>query len=224
LTNQSKIILVLPEGEPPEDILHPRNRMPKLGMEPLRRRALMDATLKTIGDNGSLSVTMQEIARNAGVSAALAHHYFGSKDQLLLASIRSLLAQLKADTVAALQEATGPRQRISAIISVSFRADQFAPEIVAAWLAFYTEAQRSDDTRRLLVIYARRLQSNLLSALKPLCTDADAARIAEGTAAMIDGLYIRKGLKSADLSIGSAIHLVEDYVTTSLSVVARKAA
>ena len=196
--------------------------MPKIGMEPLRRRALVDATLKTIGDNGSLSVTMQEIARNAGVSAALAHHYFGSKEQLLVASMRSLLAQLKADTVSALRNVETPRQRISAIIDVSFHAEQFAPEIVAAWLAFYTEAQRSDETRRLLVIYARRLQSNLLSCLKQLCLPDDAARIAEGTAAMIDGLYIRKGLKSSDLAIDAAIHLVEDYVTTSLSAVQGK--
>ena len=196
--------------------------MPKIGMEPLRRRALLDATLKTIGDNGSLSVTMQEIARNAGVSAALAHHYFGSKEQLLVASMRSLLAQLKADTVSALRNVLTPRERISAIIDVSFHAEQFAPEIVAAWLAFYTEAQRSEETRRLLVIYARRLQSNLLSCLKQLCLPDDAARIAEGTAAMIDGLYIRKGLKSSDLAIDAAIHLVEDYVTTSLSAVQGK--
>ena len=196
--------------------------MPKIGMEPLRRRALLDATLKTIGDNGSLSVTMQEIARNAGVSAALAHHYFGSKEQLLVASMRSLLAQLKADTVSALRNVLTPRERISAIIDVSFHAEQFAPEIVAAWLAFYTEAHRSEETRRLLVIYARRLQSNLLSCLKQLCLPDDAARIAEGTAAMIDGLYIRKGLKSSDLAIDAAIHLVEDYVTTSLSAVQGK--
>lgn len=196
--------------------------MPKIGMEPLRRRALVDATLKTIGDNGSLSVTMQEIARNAGVSAALAHHYFGSKEQLLVASMRSLLAQLKTDTVSALRNVLTPRERISAIIDVSFHAEQFAPEIVAAWLAFYTEAQKSDETRRLLVIYARRLQSNLLSCLRQLCPSDDAARIAEGTAAMIDGLYIRKGLKSSDLAIDAAIHLVEDYVTTSLYAVQGK--
>ncbi len=59
--------------------------MPKLGMEPLRRKALVDATLKTIGTHGSLDVTMSDIAREAGVSPALAHHYFGSKQQLLLA-------------------------------------------------------------------------------------------------------------------------------------------
>eukprot|EP01031_Cornospumella_fuschlensis_P020134 gene20134-24681_t len=80
-------------------------QMPKVGMEPLRRKALVDAALKTIGHHGSLTVTMSEIAREAGVSAALAHHYFGSKDQLLIETIRSLLRQLRADAGAALSEA-----------------------------------------------------------------------------------------------------------------------
>ncbi|MEJ6845617.1 transcriptional regulator BetI [Sinorhizobium fredii] len=190
--------------------------MPKIGMEPVRRKALVDAALRVIGDQGTLAVTMSDIARTAGVSPALAHHYFGSKEQLLFATIRSLLGQLRDDAVAALKAASTPREKVSALIRVSFRADQFAPETVAAWLAFYSEAQRSEDVRRLLVVYARRLRSNLFASLKALCRADDAERIAEGAAAMIDGLYIRQSLKSAPISIEASIALTEDYVTTHL--------
>ena len=190
--------------------------MPRIGMEPVRRKALVDAALRVIGDQGTLAVTMSEIARTAGVSPALAHHYFGSKDQLLIATIRSLLAKLRDDAVGALKAAATPRERVSALIRVSFRADQFAPETVAAWLAFYSEAQRSEDVRRLLVIYARRLRSNLLASLRALCPADDAERIAEGAAAMIDGLYIRQSLKSAPISIEASIALTEDYVNAHL--------
>lgn len=195
--------------------------MPKVGMEPVRRKALVDATLRAVGDHGSLAVTMSEIARHAGVSAALAHHYFGSKEQLVIETIRSLLRQLRADTVAALGEAKSPRERLSAVIRVNFQAHQFAPETVAAWLAFYSEAQRSEETRRLLVIYARRLRSNFLASLKDLCPLAEAAQIAEGASAMIDGLYLRQGLKSAPVSIDASIALVEDYVTAHLRLVSK---
>jgi TetR/AcrR family transcriptional regulator, transcriptional repressor of bet genes len=190
--------------------------MPKLGMEPVRRKALVEAALRTIGSQGSLDVTMSEIAREAGVSAALAHHYFGSKQQLLIATVRALLRQLRADAVAALAGAATPRERVSAVIRVSFDADQFAPEVVAAWLAFYSEAQRFEEVRRLLVLYARRLQSNLLSGLTPLCDRTDAQRIAEGAAALIDGLYIRRSLRTATLSIDTSVTLVEDYVSGQL--------
>lgn len=190
--------------------------MPKLGMEPVRRKALVDAALKTIGSHGSLDVTMSDIAREAGVSPALAHHYFGSKQQLLVATIQNLLNHLRKDAVAALQAAHTQRERVSALIRVSFQADQFAPETVAAWLAFYVEAQRSQEMRRLLVIYARRLHSNLVHALKCLACPSDATRIAEGTAALIDGLYIRQSLKAAPLSIEASVTLVEDYVSAQL--------
>ncbi|WP_077962092.1 transcriptional regulator BetI [Ensifer adhaerens] len=190
--------------------------MPKVGMEPVRRKALVDAALRVIGDQGTLSVTMSEIARQAGVSPALAHHYFGSKEQLLIETIRSLLRQLRDDTVTALRAVAGPRERLSALIRVSFQASQFAPDTIAAWLAFYSEAQRSEDVRRLLVVYARRLRSNLLASLKALCTTHDAERIAEGAAAMIDGLYIRQSLRSAPISIEASIALTEDYVTSHI--------
>ncbi|MCF3638509.1 transcriptional regulator BetI [Rhizobium sp. TRM95111] len=194
--------------------------MPKVGMEPVRRKALVDATLRAVGDRGSLTVTMSEIARHAGVSAALAHHYFGSKEQLVIATIRSLLRQLRADAVAALSAAATPRERLSAVIRVNFQAHQFAPETVAAWLAFYSEAQRSDEVRRLLVVYARRLNSSLLSSLKQLCPADTAVEIAGGAAAMIDGLYLRQGLRSAPISIESSIALTEGYVDAMLAAVA----
>lgn len=190
--------------------------MPKVGMEPVRRKALVDAALRAIGHHGSLAVTMSEIAREAGVSPALAHHYFGSKDQLLIATIRNLLQALRRDAAEALRSAETPRERVSAVIRVSFHADQFAPETIAAWLAFYSEAQRSEEVRRLLALYARRLHSNLMSGLAPLCPAGDASRIADGAAAMIDGLYIRQSLKAAPLSIDASVALVEDYVAGQL--------
>jgi TetR/AcrR family transcriptional repressor of bet genes len=186
-------------------------------MEPVRRKALVDATLRAVGDHGSLTVTMSQIAAHAGVSPALAHHYFGSKEQLVIETIRSLLRQLRQDAVAALRAAATPRERLSAVIRVNFQAHQFAPETVAAWLAFYSEAQRSEEVRRLLVVYARRLNSNLLASLKQLCHVEAASDIADGAAAMIDGLYLRQGLRSAPVSIDMSIALTESYLKAQLA-------
>jgi len=191
--------------------------MPKIGMEPLRRRALIDATISAIGERGSLDVTMSEIAGRAGVSSALAHHYFGAKDDLLVATMRHLLAELGADARAALKAAPDPRARLSAVIAVNFSETQFRPETVAAWLTFYVAAQRSGDLRRLLRIYARRLHSNLMSGLVSLMSRAEAERVAESVAALIDGLYIRRALKDGAPNPASAVALVEDYLTLRLS-------
>lgn len=197
--------------------------MPKLGMEPLRRKALIDAAIAAIGDRGTLDVTMSDIAGRAGVSSALAHHYFGAKEDLLLATMRHLLADLGRDSVVALSQARTPRARISAIIAVNFSVGQFRQETVHAWLAFYVEAQKSAPLRRLLRVYSRRLYSNLMSGLRHLVPAEEAERMAEGIAAMIDGLYIRRALRDGLPHPVSATALVEDYVETKLALAKRSA-
>ena len=127
--------------------------MARPSMERVRRRDLMNAAIVAIHQRGSLDVTMSEIARQAGVSPALAHHYFGSKDQLIVATMRNLLAELRAAVVPALAGANTPRERLSAVISASFAPEQFAKETVGAWLTFYHYAQSSEDAARLLRVY-----------------------------------------------------------------------
>jgi TetR/AcrR family transcriptional repressor of bet genes len=191
--------------------------MPKIGMEPVRRKALIDATISAIGQRGSLDVTMSEIAGRAGVSSALAHHYFGAKDELLQATMRHLLAELNSDMRKALPAAGSPRERVSVAIAVNFSDKQFQPETIAAWLAFYVDAQKSIALRRLLKVYAHRLHSNLMSGLTGLMPHTEADRVAEAIAALIDGLYIRRALKDGVPNAASAIALVEDYLETKLA-------
>ncbi|MEF9604434.1 TetR family transcriptional regulator, partial [Paracoccus sp. PXZ] len=86
--------------------------MPKLGAEPIRKAALINAAIATVGRAGSLDVTVAQIARAAGMSSALAHHYFGSKERIFLAAMRHILTQYGASTRAALKGAVTPRERL----------------------------------------------------------------------------------------------------------------
>ena len=190
--------------------------MPRIGMEPLRRKALISAAIEAIHDRGMGHVTMGEIARRAGVSAALAHHYFGGKDQLLLATMRHLLSELGDEIQTRLAGARTPEERLSAVIRGNFAACQFRPAVISAWLAFYVQAQTDPEARRLLHIYMRRLESNLLHALRDLTTREHAARVAETAAALIDGLWIRRSLAGPDPDPEGAADLVERAVRDGL--------
>jgi TetR/AcrR family transcriptional repressor of bet genes len=132
--------------------------------------------------------------------------------------MRHLLRELGHDLNEAVKQTETPRERIAAIIAVNFSASQFTQETIAAWLTFYVHAQQSEDTRRLLRIYARRLHSNLVFALEQLTGRDRAHRIAEGAGAMIDGLYIRHALGADAPDAQSAVTLVEDYISIQLSV------
>ncbi len=170
--------------------------MPKLGMEPIRRDALVKATITEIGRAGSLDVTVSQIAKRAGVSSGLAHHYFGSKEQIFVAAMRHILSVYGAQVRAALTLAKGPRERLEAIIRASFEAGNFRSEVISAWMNFYVQAQTSEGARRLLQLYQARLRSNLIHDLRPL-VGAAASEMAANIAALIDGLYIRHALRDS---------------------------
>jgi TetR/AcrR family transcriptional repressor of bet genes len=191
--------------------------MPKIGMEPIRRSALVEATIHEIGLRGTLDVTVSQIARRAGMSSALAHHYFGSKEQIFVAAMRHILTLYGAEVRGALVMAKTPRDRVEAIIRASFAPAQFRSEMVSAWLNFYVQAQKSEDARRLLHIYQRRLRSNLHHAIRQIAPD-NASRLTRGLAAMIDGLYIRQALRVEPLEPERAIDVLLHYLDTTLKV------
>lgn len=168
--------------------------MPKLGMEPIRREALVKATILEIGEAGSLDVTVSRIAKRAGMSAALAHHYFGGKDDIFLAAMRHTLTLYGAEVRGALAMADGSKARLEAIIRASFTPSNFRREVIAAWLNFYVLAQTSGQAKRLLDVYQRRLHANLVHDLRPLVGQR-AGAVAGRLAAQIDGIYLRRGLE-----------------------------
>ncbi len=189
--------------------------MPKLGMEPIRREALVKATIAEIGEHGTLDVTVSQIARRAGMSSALAHHYFGGKEQIFVAAMRYTMGVYAAEVRGALVMATGPAERVEAIVRASFSPRNFRTDTVAAWMNFYVLAQTSQKARRLLDIYHRRIRSNLCHALRdPL--DDHACEAAERVAALIDGVYLRQSLGHGTPDGAGAVEQVMGYVRLEL--------
>ncbi|MEP1331039.1 transcriptional regulator BetI [Pseudophaeobacter sp.] len=169
--------------------------MPKLGMEPKRRAALISAVIDEVGEAGSLDVTVSKIAKRAGMSSGLAHHYFGSKDQMLIAAMRHILSVFSKQVISGLAAATGPRARLEAIVRANFEDHVFDQRKTSAWLSFYALSQSNAEAAHLMRIYHRRLRSNLLFDLRRLNRAAEP--IEQVLSALIDGVYLRRALSGA---------------------------
>lgn len=188
--------------------------MPKLGAEPIRKAALINAAIAEIGKKGSLDVTVAQIARAAGMSPALAHHYFGSKEQIFLAAMRHILTNF-ALAVRGNLPGEGARDRLDGILNASFAADSFQREIISAWINFYALALLNEPAARLLRIYHRRLRSNLIVALRPLTQEP--ARAADTLGALIDGVYLREVLQPGPTDPAAALQLIHNYLDEILT-------
>ncbi|WP_347138931.1 transcriptional regulator BetI [Paracoccus sp. SSK6] len=188
--------------------------MPKIGAEPIRKAALINATIFEVGRTGSLDVTVAQIARRAGMSPALAHHYFGSKEQIFLSAMRYIL-RTYGRSVAERLPGHGKRGRLDAIVHASFAPQNFQRETVSAWINFYALALINPEAARLLRVYHKRLRSNLVLALRPLA--ADPVRVAETVGALIDGVYLRAVLIPGGVEAKAAEKLIFDYLDEVLS-------
>ncbi|NDW02866.1 choline-binding transcriptional repressor BetI [Jiella pacifica] len=196
----------------------PRQPGGRRPVEQARREAVIAATIAAIDEAGSLDVTVADIAARAGISPALIHHYFGSKDDVMIAAMRRLLRQYRGEVARRLAVADGPRQRLAAVVAGSFAPSQFSRESVSAWLVFYLYARRSGEAARLLRIYFRRLETNLVSALRPLVGMPRAARVAAATGAMIDGVWLRQALTPLTLpDPKGAAEMVERFIDAELN-------
>ncbi len=191
--------------------------MPKLGMAPVRRRQLVDATIASIHEFGLADTTVTRIAKKAGMSPGIVHHYFTDKDELLFESMRLMLQNLRSQAIVRLRKACTPKERINAIIEASFASEQLAPQVATAWLALYASARQSKSLTRILTLYHHRLRSNLIYNLKQISPSANHAQLAEAIAALIDGLYLRGALNPALYKATSPKTIVSEFVQSALT-------
>lgn len=192
--------------------------MPKVGMEQLRRRQLIDATIASIHEEGLSNTTIQRISRRAGLSSGIVAHYFQDKAGLLEATMRSLSEDLRRAVVPRLRAARTPEERLFAIIDANFASEMSTPAVEAVWLSFWGQVRQAPNLARIQRVYERRMLSNLLFALRPLLSREDAQQVAKGLAALIDGLWVKCALRELPLDTLEAREIARNYVTTQLAV------
>ncbi|KHT34307.1 transcriptional regulator BetI [Pectobacterium carotovorum] len=193
--------------------------MPKVGMQPIRRQQLIEATLAAINDVGMHDASIVQIARRAGVSNGIISHYFRDKNGLLEATMRYLISHLGLavrSRLLNLAENT-PRARLRAIVQGNFDDSQTNSAAMKTWLAFWASSLHSPMLHRLQQVNDRRLYSNLCVEFSR-CLSKDNARIAaKGLAGLIDGLWLRGALSHDAFNCEEALSITYEYIDQQLA-------
>jgi len=192
--------------------------VPKVGMQPIRRRQLIQATLEAIDEAGLADATIARIAKRAGVSTGIISHYFNGKDGLLEATMRHILTDL-GRAVRERRDALGdapPQAHLHAIIDGNFDRSQTSRSVIKTWLAFWASSMHQPHLQRLQRVNDRRLYSNLSCQFRRVLPKHQARDAARGLAALIDGLWLRGALAPEGLNVDRARQLAYDYVREQL--------
>ena len=128
--------------------------MKKLNSSPAgteRYTAIVNAARDLFGTRGFQSVSLDEIARTAGVSKGLVNYHFGSKEDLLayiLIDARIRLSE-KLDAIKKSNEPT--KEKIQAAVGVYLNAVSSRPSLTQMALSAISEGGYSERARKLWV-------------------------------------------------------------------------
>ena len=164
-------------------------------MKPLRKKQLINATLESVALYGLQNTTIITISRIAGLSSGIISHYFGGKQELVEATVKHLLEQLKLALLERVnQKNLSAVERLTMIIEANFTQLQRSAPATKMWLSFWAQSMHQPGLARLQHINSKRLYSNLLFSFRQLLADDLAVIAAKQTAAMIDGFWLRSAL------------------------------
>lgn len=193
--------------------------MPKVGMQPIRRAQLIQATLLAVDQVGINDASIALIARLAGVSSGIISHYFQGKNGLLDATMRHLMSALRTAVKERQQSMNddSAQAQIRAIIEGNFDATQVNEAAMKTWLAFWASSMHQPSLRRLQTINDRRLYSNLYYQFRRVLPVSAAKTSARGLAALIDGLWLRGALTGTQFDTEQALLIAYSYVQQQLA-------
>jgi len=188
----------------------------------VRRQQLIDSTITVLGRKGYASLTVADVAREAGLSPGIVIFHFNSKDELLGAALAHLASEYRSHWEARMQAAgPAPAGRLRAVLRADFDTDVFTPQKLAAWIAFWGETQG----RPVYDQICARLDAERFAATEALCRDLvaeggyglDPHLVARSLESLCDGLWLGLAADGAGYSGKVSSAQAQDAVDTTLA-------
>lgn len=171
--------------------------MPKVVDHEEQRARFIQTSLTLVASEGLAGLTMRRVAAGSGCTTGAVTHYFASRQQLVVATLRAAhyTAGGRMEAVAARPGA--PKRRLLGIVLEALPLDEVRLQEWRVWMAFWAAAVSS----RSLQQENRRRYQEWRAALelhcRPIWTDKrQLARRVEQLLAIIDGLGLQLTLQS----------------------------
>lgn len=111
--------------------------------EDQRREELIRATYLEVAEKGYSAVTLQDIAKRAGVSKGATLYYFATKEDLFLGALEWLVGHIHGRMHAAIDAAEGPIEKLQAMLGTVFCSAHEARQFFLAYTDFVSIGTRN---------------------------------------------------------------------------------
>jgi TetR/AcrR family transcriptional repressor of bet genes len=196
-----------------------KERTPKFhrAPPPLRREALIEATLACLRKYGHEGLSVRRIGAEAGVSPGLITHHFPSVSALVAASYESLaMSLIRSIQEHARQLEASPRERLRRFYEASFAPTLLDPCLFNTWLVFWSRISHDAAMRTVHDTTYAAYRAALESLLEELRGGRGIPRFrvrpaAIALSALLDGLWIEASINPRTFEPAEAVALCEDW-------------
>jgi len=115
-----------------------------------RRRQITRAAYEIIGEKGYYNFTMMDIAKRAGVSSGLIHHYFKDKENMLVTLLREMQQNVRSSLERALEREADPEEKLGIFIDQGFNLVENEREYIYVTFDFLTQIKFNERMQRIL--------------------------------------------------------------------------
>ncbi len=132
----------------------------------LRKRQITGAAYEIIAEKGYYNFTMMDIAKRAGVSSGLIHHYFKDKENMLVTLLREMQQNVRATTEQAIQEVTDPKEKLEVFMDRAFALVETQREYLYVTYDFLTQIKFNERMQRIMSKLYRGYRETMVEILR----------------------------------------------------------
>jgi AcrR family transcriptional regulator len=179
--------------------------MPKIINHDQRREEIAGAVLQVVGQHGVNGVSMRAVAKQAGWSTGILHHYFEDKQALLVGGLR-LAARITGKHIKQAMSGADPKQQLRLVIEAGMPLDQRREVLCRIFFFFWAESVSDSDLSKELAHnydwWKQQIRSILEIGQKQgwVRPDISSKMLAEMLVAMADGVAVQARFSSPKMS------------------------
>lgn len=179
--------------------------MPRPDVSDLRREQILNAALVSFSKKGIDLTSMKEIAKQCKLSKATIYHYFDSKDEMVLALLKSIFVHDDDAFVALQNPELSVTERLMTYVGNYAETILGQPQLFALFFEFYGNSIRRESIRETLSSYFdnyTKVFTNIFQEGfdKGEFQEENAQLVAESFMALLEGTVIMSFIRKLDLA------------------------
>jgi AcrR family transcriptional regulator len=131
-----------------------------------RKRQITRAAYEIIAEKGYNNFTMMDIAKRAGVSSGLIHHYFKDKENMLVTLLREMQQNIRQSLEHSIEPVADPRKKLEIFMDQAFGLVENEKEYIYVTFDFLTQIKFNERMQRILSKLYRGYRETIVMILR----------------------------------------------------------